>query len=226
MVEISEYVKAALAALKGEFGDRLLYLGLQGSYGRGEAEEGSDVDLFVVLDRLEPADMAAYRKLLPALPAGAPSCGFLAGRAELMHWNPCELCQLLHETVDCYGELAAFLPAYTRADIVCYVKLTLGNLYHELVHRRVHAPAEEAGALPATYRQVFYILQNLHYLRSGNYLRTKKELLAALSGRDRAVLARAVALKRGECFPVEESFALLFAWCQETLAKELLAPSR
>ncbi|MBQ9141799.1 MAG: nucleotidyltransferase domain-containing protein [Lachnospiraceae bacterium] len=32
---------------KDEFGDRLLYVGLQGSYLRGEATESSDIDIMV-----------------------------------------------------------------------------------------------------------------------------------------------------------------------------------
>ena len=40
-------------AVKDEFGGRIVCIGLQGSRGRGEEREDSDIDMVVVLDRVE-----------------------------------------------------------------------------------------------------------------------------------------------------------------------------
>ena len=52
-----EEVRPILSELKRElsmvYGSRLKYLLVCGSYARGEAEEGSDLDLMIVLDQIE-----------------------------------------------------------------------------------------------------------------------------------------------------------------------------
>ena len=70
---------AAVAALKRTFGPRLCFVGLQGSYRRGEATEASDIDLCVILDRLDAADFPRLREVLDALPEGEKAAGFVAG---------------------------------------------------------------------------------------------------------------------------------------------------
>ena len=46
------------------YGDRLRGLILYGSYARGDADEGSDIDLLVVVDDFEDAD-AEYARISP-----------------------------------------------------------------------------------------------------------------------------------------------------------------
>ena len=61
MVSIETWMEELAGKLAGEFGPRLLFLGLQGSYGRGEANEDSDIDVVTVLDRVELASLASPR---------------------------------------------------------------------------------------------------------------------------------------------------------------------
>jgi len=64
-----EEVRPILSELKRElstiYGSRLKYLLVYGSYARGEAEEGSDLDIMVVLD--QPADPPAERERISEL---------------------------------------------------------------------------------------------------------------------------------------------------------------
>ena len=220
MFQPDSYISALLTLLKETFSERLVYVGLQGSYLRGEATENSDIDIMVVVDAMTVADLDAYRQAVMSLPDANKSCGFICGKDELLHWNLLEMCHLLHSTKDYYGVLADLVPAYTRHDVVAFVKLSLGNLYHEICHRYVHADLEmNAAALPGTYKQVFFILQNLHYLETGNFVGTKQELLAALSGKDKLVLKTSVSLGSGRSFDFEEAFAQLYSWCQEALVR-------
>lgn len=220
MFQPDSYISALLALLKKAFGERLLYVGLQGSYLRGEATEHSDIDIMAVIDTMTIADLDAYRQAIASLPDAQKSCGFICGKEELLHWNPLEICHLLHSTKDYYGMLADLVPTYTRHDVTAFVQLSLGNLYHEICHRYIHAPEEQnIAALPGTYKQVFFILQNLHFLETGSFIGTKKELLAVLSGQDRQVLEASVALGSGRSFAFEEAFALLYSWCREALIR-------
>ena len=74
-----------------------------------------------------------------------------------------------------FRSAATIVPEYTENDVRTFVKMSLGNLYHEICHRYIHAPKEKNIAkLPYTYKSVFFILQNLHYLESGMFVGTKK----------------------------------------------------
>lgn len=218
---IESYIERLTKELKARFGDRLLYLGLQGSYLRGEATKDSDIDIMVILDDMTVTDMEDYRKILVKVGDYEKSCGFICGREEMRSWNPLEVCQLLHTTRDCHGKLEDFVPAYTEEDERNYVKLSLGNLFHELCHRYIHADRERnISAFPHTCKSVFFILQNMHYLSGGEFLLTKKELLEGLRDEeDKKVLALGMALKGGGDYDFDSAFSTLFEWCQHALLR-------
>ena len=216
MIDIDAYITHLIELLKVRFGSRLLYVGLQGSYLRGEATTDSDIDIMVILDQLHVADLDSYRSLIQSLESYDKSCGFICGKKDLENWNPLEIRNLLGSTKDYFGQLGDFVPVYTKEDLRNFVKMSLNNLYHELCHRYIHADrAANEAALPFTYKGVFFILQNLHYLRTGEFIGTKRELLMHLQGKDRAVLAQSLEMT-GE-FDFRKCFELLFSWCQETL---------
>lgn len=219
MFNAEMYMQDLIAALQTAFGDRLIYVGLQGSYMRGEATETSDIDPMVVIDGLTAADLAAYRSLIQNLPSPELSCGFLCGRQDLAHWNALEMSHLLHTTRDEYGELAPLLPAYDKRDICSFIQMSIGNLYHELCHRCIHASSEHnRECLPSSCKGVFFILQNLHHLRTGTFCVTKQELLAQLEGNDLVVMNLCLELAKAETFSFDSAFETLLGWCQETLA--------
>ena len=218
MVHIENYISVLTDQLRERFGSRLLYVGLQGSYLRGEATENSDIDIMVIIDGLSVSDLDAYRATIESMEHFDKSCGFICSKADLANWNPLEMCTLLNGTKDYYGTLREFVPEYTEQDIRNFVKMSLNNLYHEICHRYLHASWDDnVNCLPFTYKGVFFILQTLCYLRHGRYAATKAELLELLAGKDRAVMQRAVDLNRGVVHDFADSFALLFTWCQETL---------
>ena len=224
MFDLDSYLHALALSCRAAFGERLLYVGLQGSYLRGEAHENSDIDVMVILDRFCVQDMDRYREILKEIGFYERSCGFICGRDELLRWSPLEVCQLRHTTKDLYGVLTDYLPSATREDEVNYVKLSLGNLYHELCHRYIHADRERnVAAFRGTCKGVFFLMQNLHYLESGRFVLTKKELKEAVSAEDRRVLELA---ELPDGFDFDQAFSALFAWCQtaflrtERLAKQ------
>ena len=96
--------------LRAAFGERLIYLGLQGSYARGEADEQSDLDVMCVLEGLTASDLDAYRQIILQLPWAEKACGFICGREELAAWNPLEIACLLRSTQDWVGSLKALVP--------------------------------------------------------------------------------------------------------------------
>lgn len=218
MINIENYIQLLIDLLKSNFGERLLYVGLQGSYLRGEATEHSDIDIMVVIDDLQVADLDQYRTVIQTLEYADKSCGFICGKEDLANWNPLEIHHLLNSTKDYFGKLFRLVPVYNNRDIQKFVKLSVNNLYHELCHRYVHCDREDTyRALPGFYKSVFFILQNLHYLTCREWIATKADLLHRLEGKDYAVLKRSVDLSQGAEIACSESFELLFAWCQQKM---------
>ena len=217
MFDLDNYLNDLINNCRADFKERLLYVGLQGSWLRGEANENSDIDIMVVLDRFSVQDMDRYREILNTIGFYERSCGFICGRDELLRWNPLEVCQLRHTTKDLFGVLTDHLPSATQEDEVNYVKLSLGNLYHELCHRYIHAGKNKNVAkFRGTCKSVFFLMQNLHYLESDCFILTRKGLKEAVSAEDRRVLELA---ELPDGFDFEQAFSVLFSWCQVAFAR-------
>ena len=218
MIDIEKYISDLIALLKENYRSRLLYVGLQGSYLRGEATEISDMDIMVVIDDLGVAELEQNRKIIQSLPQYDKSCGFICSREDLASWNPLEIANLIHCTKDYYGILREYVPEYTEQDVRIFVKFSINNLYHSLCHGYIHADHKDnVSGLHFAYKSVFFILQNLYYLKSGMFIATKNDMLPVLKGSDYAVMKRALDMNAGVPFDFSDSFSLLFIWCQETL---------
>ena len=162
MIDIDAYLHRITGLYRTRSARGFCTSGCRGASLRGEAHEGSDIDVMVVLDGLTVEDMARYRTVIASAGQRERACGFLCSREDLAHWNPCEICHLLHTTRDCYGELEPLVPSYTAEDVRTFAKLSIGNLYHMLCHTYVHAGDEAcAQLLPDAWKQAFFILQNV-----------------------------------------------------------------
>lgn len=220
MLRIDEYVDELITFLKDAFGERLMYIGLQGSYLRNEETENSDIDIMAVIDNLSIEDLKTYQKALVSVGNFDKSCGFICGKADLEHWNPLEICHLLNTTKDYYGELKNLVPAYNVEDERNYVKLSLNNLYHEICHRYIHDDREyNVIKLPITCKSVFFIMQPLYYLSSGNFIPTKRELLECVQDEDKLVLKLSISLQDHTDYDFDRAFLVLFHWCRNALLR-------
>jgi len=218
MINVESYMARLKKALLEQFGQRLVYVGLQGSYLRGEATENSDIDVMTVIDGLTVADMDAYRSIIKSMECPEKSCGFICSKRDMANWNPLEICGLLGGTKDYYGELRTIVPVFDSDDVRNFAKMSLNNLYHEICHRYIHGGIERSiECLPGTYKGVFFILQNLHYLKTGEFISGKAYLLEKLEGSDRKVMELALNMNDGCGYDFDECFGLLFTWCQEKL---------
>lgn len=88
MVDINAWLEEFLQKLNEVFKCRVWFVGLQGSYGRGEATETSDIDVVVILNEFTIVDIQAYNQLLDTLPHRELICGFVSGKDEIMNWEP------------------------------------------------------------------------------------------------------------------------------------------
>ena len=110
MLDINSWMNAYIAAVRAAFGDRVQYVGLQGSRGREEAGPDSDIDVVCILDACSLRDLETYRAAVADLPDRAKLCGFVSGAAELAAWDPADLFQFRHDPADWSGPPSDLLP--------------------------------------------------------------------------------------------------------------------
>lgn len=183
---IRDWMHAYTAAVQRQFGSRIWLIGLQGSYGRGEASETSDIDVVLILDRVSYDDLAAYSALLDTLPNREKVCGFISGRAELESWEKSDLFQFCHDTTPILGSLDPLMATIQECDLRRAIKLGACNIYHACAHNAVHEQSPQL--LRELYKSAAFTLQAIAYLQEGVFEKRQHRLLDLLSGADREIL--------------------------------------
>ena len=188
MAELERGVRAA-------FGERMLFLGLQGSQARGEADADSDVDAVLILDRVEAADLRAYDAVLARMPEREKACGFVAGWSELAAWEPSDLFGLVYDTTPLAGSLDA-LRARIRPEDVRRAALTGAcNVYHGAAHNALHGRSWKA--LAGLYKSAAFAMRAAVFAETGECVRSLRELRGKLPEEGRRALDDAAALRAG-----------------------------
>lgn len=186
-MEIGNWMDAFAAAVRQAFGARVYCVGLQGSRARGEANEDSDIDVVVILDEWRAEDWLRYEALLDSLPGQDKVCGFVSGKRELLAWEPSELFGFYYDTVPWYGNLEELKTRFGMVDARRAVRIGACGIYHACAHNRLHEKSEEL--LRGLYKSAFFTLRADYFCRTGEFVRTKSELLSLLDGEEHAILA-------------------------------------
>ncbi len=206
---IEEWKQQYCMAVQAAFGKRVRFIGLQGSYGRGEATEHSDIDVVLLLDEVTMDDLKQYRALLAQLPHRALVCGFVAGYRQLAGWEKGDLLTFLLDTVPWQGSLQQLQQQIGPADAQQSVITGAGNIYHACVHNYLHERSEEV--LAALQKSAFFVLRAACYARTGQFIKRRDELQAHLTPGEKALLTMAPKL--------EELTPALLHWAGNLLAQ-------
>ncbi len=217
MIEITTWMNAFLQSLTDTFADRVWFVGLQGSYGRGEATETSDIDVVVILDELSAADIQTYHTMLDTLSHRELICGFLSGKAELLNWEPSDLFQFYYDTTPIRGSLDELLPLLDKAAVNRAIKIGAGNVYHGCVHNMLFEKSEEI--LRGLYKSASFIVQAICFLQTGTYITHQTELLQVVSPEERVIVDTFLALKNGGAIAFNEMSEALFNWSKNWITK-------
>ena len=156
MLDISSWTQNFVEALTQTFGDRIWFVGLQGSYSRGEAGETSDIDMVVILDEVSPADIQSYNAMLDTMPNRELICGFLSGKEEILNWEASDLFQFYHDTTPIYGNLDELLPQINMTAVDGAIKIGACNIYHGCVHNMLYEKSEEV--LKGLYKSASFVV--------------------------------------------------------------------
>jgi predicted nucleotidyltransferase len=218
MIEIHDWLNGFLKALNDTFAERVWFVGLQGSYGRGEATETSDIDLVVILDELGVADIQAYHAMLDTLPHRELICGFLSGKNELLHWEPSDLFQFYYDTKPIKGTLDALLPLLDSEAVNRAIKIGACNIFHGCVHNMLYEKSEDI--LKGLYKAASFVVQAIVFKQTGAYVIHQKDLLSVVSEDALAIVEGFLRMKNGDAIDFVSMSETLFAWAQKWIVEE------
>ena len=210
MIDTAVWAKNFLKSLNETFGDRVWFVGLQGSYARGEATETSDIDVVVILDALSAEDIQTYHNMLDTLPHRDLICGFLSGKDEILHWEPSDLFQFYQDTTPIKGSLDAVLPLLDNEAVARAIKIGACNIYHGCVHNMLHEQSEDV--LRGLYKSACFVVQAIVFRQTGNYVKHQKDLLRIASPDEQTIVETFLKLKSGETVAFDAMSEVLFAW--------------
>ena len=217
MVDISTWMQKFVQTLSETFANRIWFVGLQGSYGRGEATEASDIDIVVILDELSAVDIRAYNDMLDTLPNRELICGFLSGKQEIMNWDPSDLFQFCHDTTPIKGSLEEVMAVIDESAVNRAIKLGACNIYHGCVHNMLYEKSEDI--LRGLYKSASFVVQAIAFKQTGNYIRHQKELLNVVSSDERDIIETFLKLKNGETPDFNLMSETLFVWTKKWIAE-------
>lgn len=215
--KLDDWMKQFQTKLVELFASRLKFLGIQGSYGRGEQTATSDIDVVVILDKVHFTDLQAYRKLLSSMEHCERICGFVAGEGELRNWEKSDLLQLVLDTKPVIGSFEDLYMLFSDKDIQRAVLTGACNLYHACSHNYLHARSSEV--LMGLYKTARFTVRMKHFLDTGNYIASMRELEAGVAASDdRKILQTANVI---DCDCNDEAFdeysCILLQWTSELI---------
>ena len=213
--DIKQWLDMYTTKVKRQFGNRIWLIGLQGSYGRGEAIDTSDIDVVLILDSVSFDDLKVYSSLLDTFPERNKICGFVSGKNELEAWDKSDLFQFCHDTTVILGSLEAIKKTITESDVKHAIHKGVCNIYHTCVHNTIHE--KSMNILKELYKSAAFVLQAIAYLQNGVFEKKQQDLLSCLKYSDKKVLENKLELKNNNDEVFEELSETLIIWASNLI---------
>ena len=217
MVDITTWMNDFLQNLNHTFENRVWFVGLQGSYGRGEATETSDIDVVVILDELSAMDIQTYNKMLDTLPRRELICGFLSGKDDIMNWEPSDLFQFCYDTTPIKGSLDEVMAVVDENAVNRAIKIGACNIFHGCIHNMLHEKNEDI--LRGLYKSASFVVQAIVFKQTGNYIKHQEELLTVATHNEQVIINIFLSLKKGGTVDFTPMSETLFAWSKKWIAE-------
>ena len=217
MIDITAWMRNFLQTLNETFRDRVWFVGLQGSYGRGEATETSDIDIVVILDELSAMDIQTYYDMLDTMSHRDLICGFLSGKKEIMNWEPSDLFQFCNDTIAIKGSLDEVVAVVDESAVNRAIKIGVCNIFHRCVHNMLYEKNEDI--LRGLYKSASFVVQAIAFKQTGNYISHQKELLQVVSSHEMGIVETFLNLKNGGTVDFDSMSETLFAWSKKWIAE-------
>ena len=217
MIDITAWMQNFLQALNKTFPNRIWFVGLQGSYGRGEATQTSDIDVVVILDELSSMDIETYNAMLDTMPNRELICGFLSGKQEILNWEPSDLFQFCHDTTPIIGSLDEVMAVVDENAVNRAIKIGVCNIFHGCIHNMLYEKSE--NILRGLYKSASFVVQAIVFKQTGNYISHQKDLLQAVTSDERVIIETFMNLKNNEDVAFTFMSQRLFDWSKKWISE-------
>lgn len=209
-MDIWRWIHEFKEKLKTVFGERIVFLGIQGSFARGEQTKNSDIDVVVILDRVDFETLKTYKQLIGSMPYSEKICGFVSGREELTAWDRADLFQFYYDTKPIIGSLDTLMKRPGRAEAAKAVHVNVCGLYHMCSHNYLHAADE--NVLKDLYKAAVFVIQAKYFAENGIYIGRVKTLLEAAADEDKEILKIRERMKKEGVVDFEADSYRLLTW--------------
>jgi len=213
MIDINIWMDKFLNKLDSTFGNRIWFVGLQGSYARGEATEKSDIDVVVIFDELTEENLKAYRNMIENMSERELICGFVSGKGDLLNWEPSDLFQFYYDTVPYKGSLDDMICIIDDNAVNKAIKTGICNIYHGCVHNMIHEKSYEI--LKSLYKSASFTVQAICFKQTGKYIKTQKELFDYVDISEQNIIKTYMLMKNGGNIDFDKMSAELFLWAKK-----------
>ncbi|MDE6767054.1 MAG: nucleotidyltransferase domain-containing protein, partial [Eubacterium sp.] len=155
--------------IRKSFADRVEFIGIQGSYARGEATQSSDIDVVLLLNNFSYEDLKTYDNVISALDYREKICGFISGIDEIKNWDRADLFQFYYDTKPLYGNIDWVSSLIEKSDIIRTIHRDACNIYHMCAHNAIHEKSDDI--LRNILKAAVYLIREKHFYACGTYIR-------------------------------------------------------
>ncbi|MCH7810993.1 MAG: hypothetical protein IH863_10490 [Chloroflexi bacterium] len=153
LADLPEEERAVAEALIAALGDDLAALGWQGSWARGEANEESDHDLFVVMRRLDSELLGKLARAFTGKQAQWST--YVKTEEELRNYPAHGRCQFRYGMALIYGDFEP--PPIQRENLLADIRYFATEIAHDARYRVIHkAGPEQASDDPERHGRILY----------------------------------------------------------------------
>lgn len=172
--------------IQNTFADRVNFIGIQGSYARGEAKQDSDIDVVALLDDFSYQDLKIYDHAISVLDCREKICGFISGTNEIKKWDRADLFQFYYDTKPIFGSIEWVGRLVEKSDIKRTIHRDACNIYHMCVHNAIHE--KNADILEGILKASVYLVREKYFYAYEMYIEKASELLKCADNEDKVIL--------------------------------------
>ncbi len=168
------------------FNERVVFIGIRGSYGRDEATKASNINVVLILDKFNYDDLKAYKNAAAKLENIDKMYGFVTGKKEISNWPPSELFGFYYSTNALYGDLSWLSGRIRKDDAWRSCKADACKIYSACIHNVLHE--KDPRILKLLYKKATFALQAKYYYNKGKYIKRIHELAEYLTDLDEIII--------------------------------------
>lgn len=175
-LDATSWINQLTVKLQDAFGERLHFVGIQGSRARGEAQPDSDIDSVVLIENLTANDIITYRKIVATMPHHEIACGFIGSPDVLAAWPRYDAFNLVMDTKQIFGTFDFMNTTFTAADAIQSARAGASEIYHAISHTIAFEPETLPQVVDACIKSSFFVMRALCYAETNEYPNSRQRM--------------------------------------------------